>query len=84
MMKTTTMFRLLTLTAVLGLAACGEQPQDMTGGGVKQDDAPFQGVGSSQYAQTGWKAGDKGSWEQQLKSRAQYGQNDYTRMGNSK
>ncbi len=81
MMKTTTMLRLLALTAVLGLAACGEQPQDMTGGGVKQDVAPYQGVGSSQYAQAGWKAGDKGSWEQQLKVRAQYGQNDYTRMG---
>ena len=24
---------------------------------------------------------DKTSWEQQLKARAQYGQNDYTRMG---
>ncbi|WP_370871970.1 hypothetical protein [Hydrogenophaga sp.] len=81
MMKTRITMRLLALTAVLGLAACGEQPQDMTGGGVKQDSAPYQGVGSSQYAQTGWKAGDKGSWEQQLKSRAQYGQNDYTRMG---
>ena len=81
MMKPTMVFRLLALTAVLGLAACGEQPQDMTGSGIKQDDAPFQGVGDSQYAQAGWKAGDKGSWEQQLKTRAQYGQNDYTRMG---
>jgi hypothetical protein len=53
----------------------------MTAGGGKQDDAPYQGVGGSQYAQAGWKAGDKGSWEQQLKARAQYGQNDYTRMG---
>ncbi|MDZ4357329.1 MAG: hypothetical protein U1B84_13060 [Variovorax sp.] len=64
----------------LGLAACGDQPQEMTGSGVKQDGAPYTGVGKSQYAQGGWSVGDKTSWEQQLKTRAQYGQNDYTRM----
>ncbi|MFC7409398.1 hypothetical protein [Hydrogenophaga atypica] len=64
-------------TAVLALTACGEQPQAM--GGVKSDQAPYTGVGKSQYAHTGWTAGDKGSWEQQLKARAQYGQNEYTR-----
>lgn len=76
--------RTLTLAAlaaaVMALSACGDQPQEMTGAGIKQDSAPHQGVGSSQYAQSGWKAGDRSSWEQQLKSRAQYGQNDYTRM----
>ncbi|KRB99657.1 hypothetical protein ASE11_08210 [Hydrogenophaga sp. Root209] len=64
----------------LGLAACGDQPQEMNGAGVKQDGAPYTGVGKSQYAQGGWSVGDKASWEQQLKARAQYGQNDYTRM----
>ncbi len=64
----------------LGLAACGDQPQDMNGAGVKQDSTPYSGVGKSQYAQGGWSVGDKTSWEQQLKSRTQYGQNDYTRM----
>lgn len=83
------MMRRLTLSAaiaasLLALAACGEKPQEVNGAGVKQDNAPYQGVGASQYANTSWKAGDKGSWEQQLKARAQYGQNDYTRMGNSK
>ncbi|MDP3522718.1 MAG: hypothetical protein Q8S02_19065 [Hydrogenophaga sp.] len=63
--------------AVLGLSACGEKPQAM--GGVRSDQAPFTGVGKSQYANTGWTAGDKGSWEQQLKARAQYGQNEYSR-----
>jgi len=67
--------------ALLALTACGEKPQEMNAAGVKQDSAPYHGVGSSQYANTGWKAGDKNSWEQQLKTRAQYGQNDYTRMG---
>ncbi|MES2842712.1 MAG: hypothetical protein V4794_20720 [Pseudomonadota bacterium] len=64
----------------LGLAACGDKPQEMNGAGVKQDGVPYSGVGKSQYAQGGWSVGDKASWEQQLKARAQYGQNDYTRM----
>ena len=67
----------LTAAAVLALTACSEQPQGM--GGVKSDQAPYTGVGKSQYAQPGWQAGDKGGWEQQLKARAQYGQNEYTR-----
>lgn len=60
------------------LVACGDKPQGM--GGVRSDSAPYTGVGKSQYQQPGWKAGDKNSWEQQLKARAQYGQNDYSRV----
>jgi hypothetical protein len=67
---------LLVAAAVCALAACGEKPQGI--GGVKQDAAPFTGTGDSKFAQPGWKAGDKASWEQQLKTRAQ-NQNDYTR-----
>ena len=69
----------ITLTAVLalvGLSACTEKPQP--GGGVKQDAAPFAGTGSN-FTQPGWKAGDKAGWEQHLKARQQYGQNEYTR-----
>ena len=78
------MIKRLTLTsaalvALLSLAACGDAPQEISGSGVKQDGAPYTGVGKSQYANTGWTAGDKGSWEQQLKARAQYGQNEYSR-----
>jgi len=70
------------IAAVLGLAACGDKPQEMNANGVKQDPAPYTGVTvKSQYVQSGWTAGDKNSWEQQLKARAQYGQNDYTRVG---
>ena len=72
--------RIALAAAALALVACGETPQDLTGQGVKQDGAPYAGVGSSQYAQAGWKVGDKASWEQQLKARAQYGMNDYTRV----
>jgi starvation-inducible outer membrane lipoprotein len=72
----------LAIAATLGLAACGDQPQELNANGVKQDNAPYQGVAhQSQYVQSGWKAGDKTSWEQQLKVRAQYGQNDYQRVG---
>ncbi len=77
-------YSIVMAAGALALGACGDKPQEMNSAGVKQDGAPYQGVGQSQYAHTGWKAGDKASWEQQLKSRAQYGQNDYTRMGNSK
>ena len=57
------------LAAVLmALAGCGDKPQGM--GGVKSDTAPYQGTGMA-YALPGWKAGDKTSWEQQLKTRAQ-------------
>jgi hypothetical protein len=40
----------------------------------------YQGVGDSPFVAPGWKAGDRTSWQQELKARAQYGQNDYTRM----
>lgn len=79
MMKTLLKFAALGLTA-LALSACGDAPQ--TASGNKHDPAPYQGVGASQYAQGGWKVGDRTSWEQQLKARAQYGQNDYSRMPN--
>jgi hypothetical protein len=67
---------LLATAAVLALAGCGDKPQGI--GGVKNDAAPFTGVADTKFAQPGWKAGDKASWEQQLKTRAQ-NQNDYSR-----
>ncbi len=77
-MKHTNLMRLSLLVAVVGLTACSEKPQEM--GGTRSDAAPYTGVGQSQYQQPGWKVGDKGSWEQQLKARAQYGMNDYARV----
>lgn len=62
---------------VAGLVACGDQPQELTAS--KQDGAAYTGTGKP-YVQSGWKSGDKASWESQLKARNQYGQNDYTRM----
>lgn len=66
--------------AVLGVG-CGEKPQ--TGAGIRSDAPPYAGSGSN-FTQPGWKAGDKTSWESQLKARQQYGQNEYTRTAVSK
>lgn len=72
------MMRLALLTAAaLALAACSDKPQ--TAGGVKSDTAAYQGT-SNPFNAPGWKAGDKTAWEQQLKTRAQAGQNEYNRV----
>lgn len=80
MMRTRLCMSVALVASVVGLSACGDQPQEMTGQAIKQDNPPYQGVGSSQYANSSWKPGDRTSWEQQLKTRAQYGQNDYNRI----
>jgi hypothetical protein len=64
--------------AMLALGACTEKPQTLDSG-VKVDTQPFQGTGMA-YATSGWKQGDKASWEQHMKVRTQNGQNDYTRV----
>ena len=69
---------LISVLALTGLVACTEKPQ--TGGGVKSDVAPFQGA-DNKYVNSGWKVGDKTSWEQGLKARAQNTQNEYSKTG---
>lgn len=66
---------MLALTLVLGLSACGEKAQTL---GTKNDAKPHTGAAAA-FTAEGWKAGDPISWEQQLRTRAQYGQNDHTR-----
>lgn len=63
---------------LVSLSACSERPQSI--GGVKSDVAAYQGV-ENKFAAPGWKAGDKTSWEQGLKARAQNTQNEYSRTG---
>ena len=65
---------LMALAALL--SACGEKPQTL---GTGKDASPYSGTGKA-FVETGWKPGDKASWESQLKARNQYGQNDYSRM----
>lgn len=69
----------LTVSAVMLLAACGDKPQSASG--TKRDALVYQG-GVAAYNAPGWKAGEKTSWEQQLKARTQAGQNEYNRVSN--
>jgi predicted small lipoprotein YifL len=64
------------LTLTLGLAACGE-PGPSRGKDAAAYTGPSQGAIA--YAAGGWTPGDKTSWEQGLKARGQYGQNDHAR-----
>ena len=71
----------LALTALTG---CAEKAQ--TGLGAKGDQAAYKGVDSAAtpFVAPGWQAGDKTSWEQRLKARAQNSQNEYNKMVVSK
>ena len=66
------------LFLMAGLAACGDKAQELAGQ-PKFDAAPYTGTGVQVFTTSDWKAGDKNSWALQLKTRAQYGQNDHTR-----
>jgi hypothetical protein len=59
------------------LVGCGERAQ--TSVARKADSQSWQGAAPGPYAAAGWKAGDAASWEQQLRSRTLYGQNEYSR-----
>lgn len=72
------MKRTLAIVAMAtAFAACSEKPQTLGTG--KQDSSSYSGTGKA-FVKEGWKQGDQVSWESQLKARAQYGQNDYSRM----
>jgi len=66
------------LLLVTGLTACGDKAQELAGQ-PKLDAAPYTGTGVKVFTESDWKSGDKNSWVQQLKTRAQYGQNDHSR-----
>ena len=65
---------ILSLLATAALVGCGEKPQTADVG--KKDEAAFRGAQNS-FVATGWKPGDKTSWEQGLKARGQNTQNEY-------
>jgi major membrane immunogen (membrane-anchored lipoprotein) len=65
---------LLLITAA-ALTACGESAQTL---GTKNDATAYSGASNS-FVEAGWSAGDKTSWEQQLRTRGQDGQNDHSR-----
>ena len=67
----------LSLTLLTVLTACGDKPQTL--GTPKQDATPYSGTGVAAFTASGWKSGDKASWEQHLKARMQNSQNDYSK-----
>ncbi len=68
---------LILIAALAALAGCTEKPQTLSG--VKPDAPAFQGPDTA-FTASGWKPGDKTSWEQELKTRTVNGQNEYTRV----
>jgi hypothetical protein len=52
----------------------------VAGSSVKGQPA-YLGTGVGPYTQAGWKAGDATSWEEQMRTRTQTGQNEYVRSG---
>ena len=60
-----------------GLAACGEKAQTVQPAMKKSDGHAWDGAQNA-YVAAGWKAGDKASWETQMRQRAQ-SQNEYNR-----
>lgn len=67
------------LVVLAGLAACGEEPQ--VAGTSVQGQPAYVGTGVGPYTDAGWKAGDATSWEEQMRTRTQSGQNEYVRSG---
>ena len=68
------------LALAAGLAACTEKPQTLT---TRKADTPAsQGTGSA-YVAPGWKPGDQASWDEQMRTRTQNGQNEYPRTAGS-
>ena len=68
---------ILALAALTALAGCGDKPQVLQSS--KSDVPAFQGA-EGPYVVSGWKVGDKTSWEQGLKARMQNTQNEYTKQ----
>lgn len=70
-------FGIAVATAV-SLAGCGEKPQTLEGSAKKYQSEPWavHSAANPGYAASGWKAGDKASWEAQIRQRNQ-SQNDY-------
>ena len=67
----------LGLALLLALAACGEKPQTL---GPRKGDQPAYAGPATAYTAPGWTPGNEASWSAELRTRAERGQNEYTRM----
>lgn len=74
------MMRVAFLVATCSLvAACAEGEQNTSG--IKSDQQFFVGTGKQPpYMAAGWKPGERGAWEQHLKTRTEAGQNEYAKI----
>jgi hypothetical protein len=74
---------ILVLSALtLGLAACGEKPQELAGRQITGSAASWQGPATA-VTVSGWTVGDQRSWQAHMQARAQ-AQNEYVRLGGSR
>ena len=64
------------------LAACKEPPQNLGSSNSRPDNPAFKGAENA-FVAPGWKPGDRTSWEQHLRTRAQMGQNEYNKINNN-
>ena len=66
------------VAALVSLAACGEKPQTLDGSAKKYEAEPWavHSAANPGFAAAGWKAGDRASWEAEIRLRNQ-AQNDY-------
>jgi predicted small lipoprotein YifL len=60
-----------------GLAGCGEKPQTLSA--TKIDTPPWDAA-KDPFVVPGWTAGDKASWEAQIRQRTLTGQDEFLRM----
>ena len=60
------------------LAGCGEIDQGKSAGNTNRGDEPAYKGAKNGFVAKGWTAGDKGTWETQLRTRAQT-QNEYVK-----
>jgi hypothetical protein len=67
---------------MLGLAACGDRPQELAGNQISGSKPSWQGP-ATQFTVSGWKVGDERSWAAHMQTRAQ-GQNENVRLGVSR
>jgi hypothetical protein len=77
--------RLALVAVAVLLSACSEPSQELhsgNGGGKVYSGAgkPYYDGTGSNFMASGWKPGDKNSWQEELKTRTQRGQNEYTKV----
>ena len=65
------------LAAALLLVACGEKPQTL---GPRKGDQPAYVGPATAFTAPGWIPGNEASWSAELRTRAERGQNEYTRI----